>query len=85
MKRKHSPDKHAHYTFTTVADLKQLPRDLIRPFCTDLMLWLMTPHLLADHGVKGTQVPDVFEWIHDGKHKVEINLTIHHKHKPEAL
>ena len=83
MKRKHANDKHAHYVFTTVADMKHLPRHLIRPFCTDLMLWLMTPHILKEHGLKAALESDVFEWVNDGRHKVSITVNINHA--PESL
>lgn len=71
------------YIFRTIADLKELPEDLIRPVCTDLMLWLKTPHIVKRETGMQVSLSNEFGWENDGKHHVRV--TILTKRKEEAI
>lgn len=73
------------YNFRTIADLSELPLDLIRPCLTDLMLWLQAKKLtsgVSEFGdgqvvnLKPVTPDDAFAWIDDGRHVVTIQLHV---------
>lgn len=70
------------YEFRTIEDLHKIPVEKIEHFCQDLASWLTIHRLAADipaelQGLlKVTTPTDVFEWIDDGKHDINLNIKV---------
>jgi hypothetical protein len=68
--------------FRTVEDMHAIPLEKIDHFCQDLALWLSL-HRVAEltnaeqSMVKVTSPRDVFGWVDDGKHDVNLNIKLH--------
>ncbi len=66
------------YEFRTVAELHAIPIDKIDNFCRDLALWLAICKVgeLTDGATRVTTPLDMFKWIDDGQHNVNLNIKI---------
>lgn len=74
--------KHQTFKFRTIEELHAIPIEKIEHFCRDLGLWLTLNKIAEAHTsdqIKVTTPRDVFGWIDDGKH--DVNLTIKIKEK----
>lgn len=66
------------YQFRTINELHAIPMDKIEHFCRDLALWLTICKIseLTDGVTKVTTPLDVFGWVDDGKHNVNLNIKV---------
>jgi hypothetical protein len=66
------------YQFRTIEDLHVVPLEKLEAFVIDLKAWLAIQRVAeARGGVFQTTSPrDCFEWIDDGKHDVNVTITL---------
>ena len=69
--------------FRTIGELHAIPAEKVDHFCRDLALWLLF-HKIADshEDVKVSTPRDVFGWIDDGKHNVNVSINLKAEGKP---
>ena len=63
--------------FRTIGELHAIPADKVEYFCRDLAMWLLYNKIPdTQAGVKVTSPRDVFRWIDDGMHKVNVSINV---------
>lgn len=83
MKPAAKPAEPTVYEFRTIENLHSIPLEKIPAFCEDLRLWLSLIRL-AEKELPAGKVKnrEVFGWIDDNRHDVNLKITINHEGLP---
>lgn len=72
--------KPTTYQFRTISELHAIPAEKVDNFCRDLALWLMVHRIAEAHSDDNVKIkvtsPEVFGWIDDGKHDVNVRIDL---------
>lgn len=61
--------------FRTVAEMHAIPKEKVSAFVLDLALWLQQHRLVHELTGRLGADPDVFGWMDDGRHEVQVRLN----------